>query len=119
MRMRYFLVLLGVILYVVAWFVAGSATSSMEPGSPWRYWICSIEVSEDFYELATGAIVLGLILSSAIGVWWCVKFLIVHRRRRRWVSLGLCPSCGYDVRASGERCSECGTTIQRKGNDKA
>ena len=29
-------------------------------------------------------------------------------RSRRRVSLGLCPSCGYDLRASQGRCPECG-----------
>jgi hypothetical protein len=34
-----------------------------------------------------------------------------ERRDRR--DRGLCPECGYDVRASGGRCPECGAAIRR------
>ena len=40
-------------------------------------------------------------------------FLIVipHHRRRKRKKLGLCLKCGYDLRASKERCPECGEAI--------
>lgn len=46
---------------------------------------------------------------------WVVRRLRRFRRERR-VSRGLCPACGYDLRASTGTCPECGRKVERETN---
>jgi hypothetical protein len=50
--------------------------------------------------------VLGLLLAIPPAVW--LRSRMIAKRRDR-DQLGLCPSCGYDLRATPDRCPECGT----------
>jgi hypothetical protein len=46
---------------------------------------------------------------SLLPLAWCALTITVLRRRRRAL-VGLCPTCGYDLRATPTRCPECGAT---------
>lgn len=49
-------------------------------------------------------------VTALLPLWWLG--LVVRARRR--AGRGLCPSCGYDLRASADRCPECGAAIPRE-----
>ena len=46
-----------------------------------------------------------LLAFGGLPTWWVVRAVGARRRKRR----GLCRRCGYDLRATPERCPECGS----------
>jgi hypothetical protein len=51
--------------------------------------------------------VVALVL-GALPCWWVIGWAIARRASRR-SNMGHCLICGYDLRATPERCPECGT----------
>ena len=45
---------------------------------------------------------------TAIGPLWATRSAALRRRRKLRRSRGLCVNCGYDLRATPDRCPECG-----------
>lgn len=48
--------------------------------------------------------------------WWLLWIL---PRRRRAIRRGLCPVCGFDLRATPDRCPECGLEVKRADSGNA
>jgi hypothetical protein len=66
------------------------------------------ETSHHLYVHSGG---LPLVVPTLLPTLWLLR----RRRVRRRIRRGLCPACGYDVRASPGRCPECGSATPKYG----
>jgi hypothetical protein len=60
-------------------------------------------------EIPYWMIVLAMLAFLAISIGWWRR----ERKRRQLQQAGMCPRCGYDLRATPDRCSECGSEVAR------
>lgn len=87
---------------------------SVEIGSEWAWRVSSargvldVQLVSSFYEWNIGYWKLALASLVLPGRWAQLRL----RRRRQRLLAGRCLTCGYDLRASTDRCPECGTPIR-------
>lgn len=99
-------------------FGGGSTIATMVTEKEWRVFRMYHNDFPDHwstYQIYIEAWVLILLFGGMGSIWPLMRLVGRRRRRERFRrEKGLCLHCGYDLRASPERCPECGVPVSAK-----
>jgi hypothetical protein len=104
----------------VAWGHSRGFTALLPPPeSTWnrlgfRHWPNSMRIVNENSEVIlhqTWMVPRWLVLAALTLPAW--PWLLARLRRRKRQTRGLCPACGYDLRATPGRCPECGAVVEQ------
>ena len=87
-----------------------SSGGSIAPGGLWSWHSGPMSASSGYFTLDVRLWPIIVVTAILPGVRIALAVLAWRRRRRQ--QEGLCPTCGYDVRATPERCPECGAELR-------